>query len=128
MSSHDEMSETGSEERVRLERGLRLERQARLAELNVPIEERFEAPEPVADIGANPFEEGQDVQFELAADHPLRNAAAARNRVPSAAAAGSVASQATVAVFRRVHRRTLDNMALDEVIVCKEELNCKRNR
>jgi hypothetical protein len=64
----NEMSDVGSEERVRLEGELRLESQARLAELNVPIEERlprFEEQEPVADIGVNPFREGQDVQFEL---------------------------------------------------------------
>ena len=35
------MSDVGSEERVRLEGELRLESQARLAELNVPIEERM---------------------------------------------------------------------------------------
>ena len=56
----------------------------------MPIEERlprFKEQEPVADIGVNPFQEGQDVQFELPEDHPLRAAAAARNRVPSAAVA-----------------------------------------
>ena len=65
-----------------------LERQARLAELNEPIEERmprFEEQEPVANIGVNFFRAGQDVQFELGENHPLRAAAAARNRVPSAA-------------------------------------------
>ena len=85
MSNHDDED---SEERVRLGREARLERQARLAELNVPIKERLpqlEEQEPVADIGVNPFREGQDVQFELPEDHPLRAAAAARNRVPSAA-------------------------------------------
>ena len=70
------------------------------------------------DIGVNPIQEGQDVQFELPEDHPLRAAAAARNRVPSAAvAAGSVASQATVAAFGRVSRRTLEDLVLDKVIV-----------
>jgi hypothetical protein len=95
----------------------RQERQERLAELNVPIEQRFEAPEEP--VGDNPFEAGRDVQFELPA--ALRAAAAGRNRVPSAPAAGSVASQATVAVFGRVHRCTLEYMALDEVIVRKED-------
>ena len=66
------------------------------------------------DDGNNPFREGQDVRFELPADHPLRAAAAARTRVPSAAAAaGSVASQSSVAMFGRVHRRTLDEIVLD---------------
>ncbi len=138
MSNHDEVSEMGSLEREtrrdqlrerevldanlereRLERE-RLERivlQARLAELNVPFEQRFEAPEEP--VGDDPFEEGRDVQFELPA--ALRAAAAGRNRVPLAPAAGSVASQATVAVFGRVHRRTLEDMALDEVIVRKED-------
>ena len=78
----DEISDVGSEERsaervVRLERALllereRQERQARLAELNVPIEQRFEAPEEP--VGDNPFEAGRDVQFELPA--ALRAAAA----------------------------------------------------
>jgi hypothetical protein len=110
MSNHDEVSEMGSLERetrrdqlrerealdARLERE-RLERinlQARLAELNVPFEQRFEAPEEP--VGDDPFEEGRDVQFELPA--ALRAAAAGRNRVPLAPAAGSVASQATVAI------------------------------
>ena len=48
-NNDDEMSDVGSEERVRLER------EARLAVLNVPIEERFEVQEPVADVGDNPF-------------------------------------------------------------------------
>ena len=132
MSNHDEVSEMGSLERetrrdqlrerealdARLERE-RLERvvlQARLAELNVPFEQRLAPNEPDGD---NPFEAGRDVQFELPA--ALRAAAAGRNRVPLAPAAGSVASQATVAVFGRVHRRTLEDMALDEVIVRKED-------
>jgi len=115
-NNDDEMSDVGSEERVRLER------EARLAVLNVPIEERFEVQEPVADVGDNPFQEGHDVQFELPADHPLRAAAAARNRVTSGvAAAGSVVSQATVAAFGRVSRRTLEDLVLDEVIVRKED-------
>ena len=123
MLNHDDED---SEERVRLGREARLERQARLAELNVPIKERLpqlEEQEPVADIGVNPFREGQDVQFELPEDHPLRAAAAARSRVPSSAAvaAGSVASQATVAAFGRVSRRTLEDLVLDEVIVQKED-------
>ena len=116
MSNHDDED---SETRRLLERQARL---ARLAELNVPIGERFEEQEPVADIGVNPFREGQDVQFELPEDHPLTAAAAARNRVPSAAvAAGSVASQATVAAFGRANRRTLEDLVLDEVIVRKED-------
>jgi mevalonate pyrophosphate decarboxylase len=42
--------------------------------------------------------------------------------VPSAAvAAGSVASQATVAAFGQVNRRTLEDLVLDEVIVRKED-------
>ena len=137
MSNHDEVSEMGSLERetrrdqlrerevldANLERERleheRLERivlQARLAELNVPFEQRLAPNEPDGD---NPFEAGRDVQFELPA--ALRAAAAGRNRVPLAPAAGSVASQATVAVFGRVHRRTLEDMALDEVIVRKED-------
>ena len=137
MSNHDEVSEMGSleretrrdqlrerevldanleRERLELERLERLVLQARLAELNVPFEQRLAPNEP---DGNNPFEEGRDVQFELPA--ALRAAAAGRNRVPLAPAAGSVASQATVAVFGRVHRRTLEDMALDEVIVRKED-------
>jgi len=54
-NNDDEMSDVGSEERVRLERELHLERETRLAVLNVPIEERFEVQEPVADVGDNPF-------------------------------------------------------------------------
>jgi hypothetical protein len=62
MSNNDEMSEMGSLERETRRKQLlereqqRLERQARLAELNVPIEERmprFEEQEPVADVGDN---------------------------------------------------------------------------
>ncbi len=125
----DEMSEMGSLEReTRREQLLereRLERQARLAEVNEPIEEqmpRFEEQEPAANIGVNPFRAGQDVQFELPENHPLRARAAARNRVPSAAAAaGSVASQATVAAFGRTNRRTIEDLELDEVIVRKTD-------
>ena len=127
MSNHDDdMSAMGSLEREtrqdqRLKREARLEREARLNP-DTAVGEGFEEQEPVVDIGENTFQEGQDVRFELAADHPLRAAAAARNRVPSAAnAAGSVASQATVAAFGRVHCRTLDDMALNEVIVRKED-------
>ena len=126
MSNNDEMSEMGSLEReTRREQLLereqqRLERQARLAELNVPIEERmprFEEQEPVANIGVNPFQAGQDVQFELPENHPLRARAAARNRVPSAAAAaGSVASQATVAAFGRTNRRTIERQTEESLV------------
>ena len=120
-NNDDEMSDVGSEERVRLERELHLERETRLAVLNVPIEERFEVQEPVADVGDNPFWEGHDVQFELPADHPLRDAAAARNRVTSGvAAARSVASQASVAMFGRANCCTIDEIVLDEVLVRKE--------
>ena len=119
MSNYDdEMSAMGSLERE-TRRDQRLEREAHDTAV-AGVGDRFEVPEPVADIGVNPFQEGRDVQFELPADHLLRAAAAARNRVPSAAAAaGSVASQASVAAFGRVHRRTLKDMALGEVIVHK---------
>ena len=56
----------------------------------MPIEERlpqFKEQEPVADIGVNPFQEGQDVQFELPEDHPLRAATAAEGTRFLAAAA-----------------------------------------
>jgi len=97
MSNHDDED---SETRRLLERQARL---ARLAELNVPIGERFEDQEPVADIGVNPFREGQDVQFELPEDRPLRAAAAARNRVPSAAVAALAPHVADMSATCRRH-------------------------
>ena len=78
MSNHDdEMSAMGSLERE-TRRDQHLEREARLNP-DAAVGDPFEEQEPVTDIGENPFREGQDVRFELAADHPLRAAAAARN-------------------------------------------------
>ena len=82
------MSAMGSLERETRREQL-LEREARDA-ADAAVGDRFEEQEPVADVGDNPFREGQDVRFEIPADHPLRAAAAARNRVatdPAATAA-----------------------------------------
>ena len=70
---------------------------------------------PAGDAFVNPLQ-GREVQFELPPDHPLRAAAA-----PSARIGGTVTTVDSVAVFGRANRRTLDEIAIDEILVRKNK-------
>jgi hypothetical protein len=69
------------------------------------------------DAFANPLQ-GRDDRFELPPEMQRGGAAAAADRAPSN---GSAVSHGSVAVFGRANRRTLEEMADNEVLVCNDQ-------